>query len=99
MLALMEARDGLGGGGGARNRRREAFSFASPVVAWSQQWESNPQPQLYESCALPLSYAGTWCRSNSAHYITKRSWSQAGYSLPERQMDHASTMPIMNAMT
>ncbi len=24
----------------------------------SRRWELNPQPQLYESCALPLSYVG-----------------------------------------
>ena len=24
----------------------------------SRRWDSNPQPQLYESCALPLSYVG-----------------------------------------
>lgn len=24
----------------------------------SRHWESNPEPQLYESCALPLSYVG-----------------------------------------
>ena len=25
----------------------------------SRWWDSNPQPQLYESCALPLSYIGS----------------------------------------
>ncbi len=24
----------------------------------SRRWDLNPQPQLYESCALPLSYVG-----------------------------------------
>jgi hypothetical protein len=26
---------------------------------FSLRWESNPQPQLYESCALPLSHSGS----------------------------------------
>ncbi len=33
------------------------------MVAESQRRESNPQPQLYESCALPLSYSG-----DGSHY-------------------------------
>ena len=25
---------------------------------WSQRWDSNPRPAVYETAALPLSYAG-----------------------------------------
>ncbi len=31
-------------------------------LGWSQRWDLNPQPQLYESCALPLSYSGVLTR-------------------------------------
>ena len=29
------------------------------VERWSQRWESNPRPAVYETAALPLSYVGS----------------------------------------
>ena len=30
----------------------------SPAADWSRRWDSNPQPPVYKTGALPLSYAG-----------------------------------------
>src|SRR5262245_41628555 len=44
-------------------RRGRRISEAPPalnrrLVSWSRGWESNPQPSVYKTDALPLSYLG-----------------------------------------
>ena len=52
-------------GATAPGRSRPLFSASPGRVppAWSQRWESNPQPPDYKSGALPLSHAGGTGRS------------------------------------
>jgi hypothetical protein len=34
---------------------------SQPLPPMSRQWDSNPQPSVYKTDALPLSYAGNNC--------------------------------------
>ncbi len=36
----------------------ESLSGSCNLLIWGREWELNPQPPLYESGALPLSYPG-----------------------------------------
>ena len=62
--------------------------------AWgeSQRWDSNPQPQLYESCALPLSYFGTGenARPGQAVFL--------GSYLTKYSLRGTSDLPVGNSL-
>jgi tetratricopeptide (TPR) repeat protein len=49
-----------------------AMTAPDPHVQWSQRRGSNPQPRLYESRALPLSYAGSRPVGRTADYTAPR---------------------------
>ena len=38
--------------------RQPALTAERASVGWSRRWDSNPQPPVYKTGALPLSYAG-----------------------------------------
>ena len=38
-------------------------------VRWSRRWESNPQPPVYKTGALPLSYAGKNVKDAGAGWL------------------------------
>lgn len=50
-LAMLRRHDGFG---------RAGRHLERPKPSWSRRRGSNPQPSLYKSAALPLSYAGTF---------------------------------------
>src|SRR5262245_38896177 len=50
-----------------RNQRgMQAFTLPDFALK-SRWWDLNPQPPLYESGALPLSYIGTICEQSDTH--------------------------------
>ena len=46
------------------------------MIFWSGRWDSNPRPQPWQGCALPLSYARIICRI-AARPETKRAPSRS----------------------
>ena len=77
---------------GLEPRQNESESFVLPLhhravrvfesPSWSRRWDSNPQPPVYKTGALPLSYAGgqslhpisfnrNWKLRNNGTYLSK----------------------------
>ena len=52
--------------------------------------ESDPQPQLYESCALPLSYIGINCGYHTDHRLICKETSFRPTDLPVKTADPSS---------
>ena len=44
------------------------------TTAWSQRWDLNPQPAVYESAALPIAPRRQAGPGRSADYIADRAW-------------------------
>ena len=49
---------------------------------WSRRWDSNPQPPVYKTGALPLSYAGAKIRAFEA-----RNWEKTGEVVAPRGLE------------
>ena len=70
------------------------------MIFWSGRWDSNPRPQPWQGCALPLSYARIICRI-AARPETKRAPSrsrspsghQSGLHMPPASPHIASVTP------
>jgi hypothetical protein len=60
-LAVIGQLTGAARGGGDTVTRYKIWELAVlqlPDVVGSQRWDLNPRPAVYETAALPLSYAG-----------------------------------------
>ena len=71
---------------GVEPRQNESESFVLPLHHqavgifgnWSRRWDSNPQPPVYKTGALPLSYAGPGTEGFRAWTEKKRRESNGG---------------------
>ena len=69
----------------ARPQRKglSTMSNARPLRTWSRGWESNPQPPVYKTDALPLSYLGA-SRPSVTTQRRRSPWSDCGYGRTDR---------------
>src|SRR3954471_6064958 len=60
-------------------------ALARESEGWSRRWDSNPQPPVYKTGALPLSYAGVALLRNrtKVNWQKTESWWLPGDSNPE----------------
>ena len=49
-----------------------AKALACEAGGWSRREESNPQPIVYKTIALPLSYSGAWATGRQAKHLLFR---------------------------
>ena len=54
-----------------------AKALACEAGGWSRREESNPQPIVYKTIALPLSYSGAWATGRQAKHLLFRKRSSA----------------------
>ena len=72
---------------GAGTKKPRFFRGFRVILTKSREWELNPQPPLYESGALPLSYFGgragggdeIAAAAREGHYLVR----EAGFQVPD----------------
>ena len=60
----------------------DAARSKSETGGWSRRWDSNPQPPVYKTGALPLSYAGRTCRHRGRKFEFKQHQARATLRRP-----------------